>query len=197
MGASSSTFPTTGDRSPSTSSTKRSKVLLTEEQILRETRDIALAVKSVDWTGPLLVATILEGGRPFSTLLTKPFPQTMFTSDELIIKSYANQKLSEPNVVQWLQEPVVGREVLLVDDICDTGETVICAANRLLEEGARSVNLTTLLVRDGTSQVIWDSRLFQHIWFGKSVRAGQFAFGFGMDYNGENRQLREIRYVAS
>jgi hypoxanthine phosphoribosyltransferase len=82
---------------------------------------------------------------------------------------------------------VRGRDVLIVDDILDTGHTLSALVAKLKDLGAAEVKVCVLLQkrREREAAVRAD-------WIGFSI-ADKFVVGYGLDYNGRYRGLREIR----
>lgn len=85
----------------------------------------------------------------------------------------------------WLPE-VAGRDVLLVDDIFDTGQTLSRLLDRVRDLGPRSVRSAVLLWKEGRQQVPLtpDYHCFRI--------PDEFVVGYGLDYNNEFRQLPYI-----
>jgi hypoxanthine phosphoribosyltransferase len=85
-----------------------------------------------------------------------------------------------------LMPDLAGRDVLLVDDIFDTGRTLVRLKQELADSGAASVQTAVLLWKEGRSQVEMtpDYHGF-HI-------PNQFVIGYGLDYNDDYRHLPMI-----
>ena len=90
--------------------------------------------------------------------------------------------------VSWLplRDRIEGREVLIVEGIVDTGETCAVLSERLLELGAASVEVCALL--DKPSRRTHDVK---PTYIGFEV-PDVFVVGYGMDYNGAYRSLRDV-----
>jgi hypoxanthine phosphoribosyltransferase len=82
---------------------------------------------------------------------------------------------------------VRGREVLIVDDILDTGRTLSALAAKLESLGAAEVKICVLLEKQRTHEMP-----IRADWTGFPI-ADEFVVGYGLDYNGRYRQLQEIR----
>ena len=87
-----------------------------------------------------------------------------------------------------LMPDVSGRDVLVVDDIFDTGHTLVGLRARLSEHGARSVRSAVLLFKLGRQEVD-----YQPEYVGFEI-PDHFVVGYGMDYRDEYRHLP---YVAA
>ena len=93
--------------------------------------------------------------------------------------------------VGWLppRDRIEGREVLIVDGIVDTGETCVALSERLSELGAASIDVCALL--DKPSRRTHDVKA---TYIGFEV-PDVFVVGYGMDYDGAYRNLRDVRVL--
>jgi hypoxanthine phosphoribosyltransferase len=81
---------------------------------------------------------------------------------------------------------LTGRDVLLLDDILDTGKTLTRVVARLLDRGAASVKVGVLLRKIGRQEVP-----FEPDFTGFTI-PDRFVVGYGLDYNDEYRHLPHI-----
>jgi len=86
-----------------------------------------------------------------------------------------------------LRDATRGRDVLIVDDILDTGRTLHALATRLQALGAADVKICVLLEKERTHEMP-----IRADWTGFRI-ADEFVIGYGLDHEGRYRQLREIR----
>ena len=111
--------------------------------------------------------------------------------DLIRLSSYGNDRQSSGNirVVQDLQLPVDGRDVLVVEDIIDTGLTVSFLLEYLKKKNPASLRLCTLLDKPSgrKTQVEID-------YLGLVV-PGKFVIGYGLDYDEQYRNLPDIWYL--
>src|SRR5690606_5895029 len=82
---------------------------------------------------------------------------------------------------------IKGREVIIVEDIIDTGNTLKFLLDRITEKGPASVSICTLLLKP--------AKLKQH--FDNIAYVGfeipdDFVVGYGMDFNGLGRNLKDV-----
>ncbi len=82
-----------------------------------------------------------------------------------------------------------GRHVLLVDDICDTGLTLLKLHNVFLQEGAKSVNSVVLIHREV------DESKYEPTIGAFSYTGDQWFVGYGLDDEGKNRTLPDIYII--
>lgn len=138
---------------------------------------------------PLLIC-VLNGAFPFAADLFRALDidaQITF----IRLKSYEGTK-SEGTVkeIVGLQEDIAGRDVIVVEDIIDTGNTMARLLSDLREKGPASVRVATLLFKPEAlrSDVKAD-------YVGFSIPS-KFIIGFGLDLDGIGRNLQDI-YVLS
>jgi hypoxanthine phosphoribosyltransferase len=86
---------------------------------------------------------------------------------------------------------LTGRDVLIIDDILDTGQTLSRVAAELKQRGAASVRVAVLLHKQGRQQVD-----FTADYVGFPI-PDVFVVGYGLDYNDEHRHLPHIAVITS
>jgi hypoxanthine phosphoribosyltransferase len=164
------------------------RVLFTEEQIDRRIREIGAQI-SVDYKGrDLKLICVLKGAVFFLTALARAI-EIPVKIDFLAISSFSNQA-GAPGLVRIAKDldyRIEGEDVLLVEDIVDTGLTARYLLQTLSARGPNSMNLCTLL--DRTCRRIVQApvkyRCFEI--------PDHFVIGFGLDY----KQLyRNLQYIA-
>ena len=137
-------------------------------------------------TDPLLVG-VMDGAMCFLVDLMREFPRSVDVATARV-QSY-NGTQSGEITVEWLpsRQDVEGRHVLLVEDIVDTGATVATLSQHLIDLGAPSVEVCALL--DKPSRRIHDLEV---AYSGFDI-PDVFVVGYGLDYNGAYRNLRDVR----
>lgn len=88
---------------------------------------------------------------------------------------------------------VKGKHVLLIEDIVDTGDTVRRVAELLKQYGAKSVEVITLLLREGTRR----PPAVDVLNYGLMLDGESFVVGYGLDYNSCYRTLNYIAELIS
>ena len=164
------------------------RVLFTEEQVESRVREVAAEISLRYHGRDLKLIGVLKGSIFFLTALARHISVPV-KIDLLAISSFANQKGS-PGVVRIskdLDDSIEGEDVMLVEDIVDTGFTSRYLLQSLAARGPSSLSLCTLLDRNTRRivQVPVDYRCFEI--------PDRFVVGFGLDY----RQLyRNLGYIA-
>jgi hypoxanthine phosphoribosyltransferase len=164
------------------------RVLFTEEEINRRIRQVAGEI-SADYAGrELKLVGVLKGSVFFLTALARELT-VLVTVDFLGISSFAHSQ-APPGMVRIskdLDESIEGEEVLLVEDIIDTGFTTRYLLQHLSGRAPKSLAVCTLLDRTPRRivQIPLDYRCFEI--------PDRFVVGFGLDYH---QLYRNLKYVA-
>ena len=160
------------------------RVLFTEEQIDARIREVADEI-SRRYAGRVLkLVGVLKGSVFFLTALARRI-EAPVKVDFLAISSFSN-KSGAPGVVRIakdLDESIENEDVLLVEDIVDTGFTLRYLLQTLAGRGPNSLAVCTFLDRNSRRivQVPVDYRCFEI--------PDRFVVGFGLDYNQLYRNL--------
>jgi hypoxanthine phosphoribosyltransferase len=164
------------------------RVLFTEEQIARRIQEVAAEI-SRDYQGKTVkLVGVLKGSIFFLTALARHI-ELPVKIDFLSISSFSN-KSGAPGVVRIakdLDEGIEGEEVLLVEDIVDTGFTLRYLLQTLAGRAPNSLYVCTFLDRKSRRivQVPVRYRCFEI--------PDRFVVGFGLDHN---QLYRNLGYVA-
>lgn len=162
------------------------KPFLTVEQIQRKVRELAERI-SDDYDGKDLVAVgILKGAFIFFSDIVR-MVRVPLAIDFLIASSYLKDGSSgEVKMHYDIREDIAGKDVLLIEDIVDTGITLNYIRERILLRGPRSLRICTFLDKRKCRQV--DVPL-DYVGF---EIPGEFVVGYGLDYDNKYRNLPYI-----
>lgn len=164
------------------------KIVLTEEQIKQKVAEAAAWLdKRYAGKKPLFIS-VLKGSVMFFCDLVRAM-ETPVQMDFMMVSSYGDgtQTSGAPKIVMDLTMPVAGRDVVLVEDIVDSGYTLQRMHRLINERGAASFTIVTLLNKQGRRKV--------------DVKADytcfdvgdDFIVGYGLDYA---QQYRNLPYVG-
>ena len=165
---------------------KSFETYLDEKTILERIKEIAAAI-SKDYKGrrPLFIA-ILNGSFMFASDL---FKHLEIEAELCFIKlaSYNGMK-SSGNVVTsiGLEDDLFGKEVIIVEDIVDTGKTLHNFLPKLLHQQPKSLKIASLLHK---SEATAYPLTLDYVGFDIPDK---FVVGYGLDYDGLGRNLKEI-----
>ena len=140
-----------------------------------------------------LVVSVLKGSFVFAADLIRALSRTGadWSMDFLTLSSYgtATETTGSVKVVRDIVDDVRGRDVLLVDDILESGYTLSFAKDLLLERGAKRVSICTLLDKPAKRRTKLDADFV-------GFQAGdEFLVGYGLDWAHRFRGLPYIGVV--
>ncbi|MCI7796797.1 MAG: hypoxanthine phosphoribosyltransferase [Lachnospiraceae bacterium] len=167
------------------------RVLLEEEQVDKRIREVAEQI-SRDYAGKQIhMICILKGGVFFTCELAKRVTVPV-SLDFMSVSSYGSGTESSGvvRIVKDLDESIEGKEVLIVEDIIDSGRTLAYLIEMLKKRNPKSIHLCTLLdkpERRVKKQVTVDYTCF--------TIPDEFVVGYGLDYDQKYRNLPYIGVV--
>ncbi len=169
------------------------RVMITEEEIDRRTREIAEMITR-DYAGRTVHrVTVLKGGVYFMTMLSKRIAESVPVElDFMSVSSYGADTKSSGvvRIVKDLDEPLLGKDVLVVEDIIDSGRTLYYLLDMLKGRQPASLKLCTLL--DKPDRRVRDVKVD---YTGFEIE-DRFVVGCGMDYAQKYRNLPYIGEVV-
>ena len=164
------------------------RILLTEDQIARRVAELAASLHN-DYTGrdPLLVG-VLTGAVVFLADLMRHLPLPV-SVDFIQVASYGDATVSsgQVRVLKDLQRPVAGRDVLVVEDIVDTGRSLRFITDHLAAGNPRSLKVCAFLDKPSRREVD-----VQIDYLGFEI-PDFFVVGYGLDFA---QKYRNLPYVA-
>ncbi|MFA7267396.1 MAG: hypoxanthine phosphoribosyltransferase [Candidatus Nanopelagicales bacterium] len=171
----------------SDSSVKYSRVLLTEEQITAKVKELAAAVDA-DYEGEdLLLVGVLKGAMMIMADLSREL-KTSVEIDWMAVSSYGSGVTSS-GVVRILKDldiSIEGRNVLIVEDVLDSGLTLRWLVRSLQARQPKSLKLLTLLRKP---EAVRNEVDVAYVGFDIP---NDFVVGYGMDQGEKLRNLRSI-----
>ncbi len=168
------------------------RVLFTEEQVNQRIREVAAEISAKYQGRDLKLIAVLKGAVFFLTALARAI-EIPLKIDFLAISSFGNHARGTegaPGMVRIskdLDQPIQGEDILLVEDIVDTGFTARFLLQTLAGREPRSIGLCTLLDRTVRRivQVPVDYRCFEI--------PDRFVVGCGLDFQ---QRYRNLGYIA-
>lgn len=166
-----------------------SEVLITHEQI-QEMLDRLAAELNRDYAGrPLVVVGILTGAFIFCSDLIRRLEMPVIV-DFMQVSSYVGE-ISTGNlkIKKDMSYDIAGKDVLIVEDIIDTGRTLALLKEQLLKRGPASLKICTAFDKP-------DRRVTELVpdYNGITI-PDKFIVGYGLDLDGEYRNYDDIRVV--
>ena len=174
-----------------TSGSDIEKVIATHEEILARLQELARKVEA-DYQGrDLLLIGVLKGAvmtmADFSRAL-----QRHVEMDWMAVSSYGSGTKSSGvvRILKDLDRDITGREVLIIEDIVDTGLTLSWLKSNLESRGAKSVEILTMLRKPEAAKVEVEVK---YVGFDIPI---EFVVGYGLDFNEKYRNLDFIGVLA-
>ena len=163
------------------------RVLVSEDDLRKRVQELASEI-SGDYgdRNPLLLC-VLKGGYMFLADLTR-YLTIPHTIDFMAISSYGDSTESTGvvRILKDLERDITGRDVLIVEDIIDTGHTLSYLLENLRVRQPASLRICTLLSKPSRRQVRLD---IDYIGF---EIPNEFVIGYGLDFAEQYRNLRFI-----
>ncbi|MGN0213923.1 MAG: hypoxanthine phosphoribosyltransferase [Muribaculaceae bacterium] len=165
---------------------------ITRQEIAAQVKRVAAEINDdLDGDDAPLFICVLNGAFIFAADLYREvnLPHSQITF--IRYKSYDGMCSSgELRQLMGLQEDIEGRNVIVIEDIVDTGTTAAELMNVLVEHNPKSIKLATLLFKPNSiiNQVLPD-------YVGFNIPS-KFIIGYGLDLDGEARNLSDI-YILS
>lgn len=167
-------------------------VLISKEQLDRRIAEIGKEITK-DYEGRNVVLVgILKGAMPFLCDLMRQIDLPV-TLDTMCVSSYGNSTISSGsvNIKKDLDKDIHGKDVIVVEDIIDTGITMAALVPLLKQRGAASVELAICLDKKERREKDVDVK-----YVGFTV-PDEFIVGYGCDYAEKYRNLPEVCTLKS
>lgn len=159
------------------------KVLVTETQLQERVAELGRQI-TADYAGkPLLLVGVLKGAAVFMADLMRAIDLDVET-DYLVVSSYGlNTKAGELTFGKDLSVDIAGRDVLIVEDMIDTGSTMHRLLEVLAERQPRSLAVASLLSKPSRREKEVKAK-----YIGFEV-PNEFVVGYGLDFAEKYRNL--------
>jgi hypoxanthine phosphoribosyltransferase len=167
------------------------EVLVTGEQIDVRVAEMAAELDKKYEGKDVLLVGVLKGAVMFMADLSRAM-QIPVTMDWMAVSSYGSgtQSSGVVRILKDLDADVLGRHVLIVEDIIDSGLTLSWLIANLKARGAASVEIAALLRKPAAAKVEVDVMLV-----GFDI-PNEFVVGYGLDYAERYRTLRGVAILA-
>lgn len=166
------------------------EIILTQDQIISRTKELATDISNyyANNDSTVILLGILKGCIPFLAQFIMHLTIEC-EIDFMAIASFngATEATSAPQIKMDLNQDITNRDILIIEDIIESGSSLLMLRDYLFLKGARSVKMVTLLDKFAGRKVDLNAD-----WTGFKVPQ-QFLVGYGLDYK---EQLRNLPYVA-
>lgn len=163
------------------------RVLLSEDEIREKVRELGGKITADYKNSNLMLVTVLKGAVVFLADLMRQI-DVPAEIDFMVVSSYGSGVKSSGvvKIVKDLDVPLAGKDILIVEDILDSGLTLSHIKELLESRGPRSIRIATLLDKPSRRKVD-----LQADYIGFSV-PDEFVIGYGLDYDEKYRNLPYI-----
>lgn len=153
------------------------KVLISKEEITKRVEELGAEITQDYRDKDLMLVGILKGAAIFMSELSQNIKLPILM-DFMAVTSYGQSSIStgEVRIIKDLDFSVEGKDVLIVEDIIDTGLTLAYLTDSLKKRGANSVKIVTLLDKPDRRNVK------VHIDYLGFEVPDEFIVGYGLDY---------------
>ena len=163
------------------------RVLLSADQLALRVRELGAEITNDYADGDLVVLGVLKGAAMFITDLAREI-ELPLELEFMALSSYgaATKSSGVVRIMKDLDAPIEGRDVLVAEDMVDTGLTLSYLLANLAERNPRSLNVCALLVKPEAHKVEIDVK-----YAGFKI-PNEFIVGYGLDYNERFRGLPDL-----
>ena len=163
------------------------RVLLSEDEIREKVRELGGKITADYKNSNLMLVTVLKGAVVLLADLMRQI-DVPAEIDFMVVSSYGSGVKSSGvvKIVKDLDVPLAGKDILIVEDILDSGLTLSYIKELLESRGPRSIRIATLLDKPSRRKVD-----LQADYIGFSV-PDEFVIGYGLDYDEKYRNLPYI-----
>ena len=168
---------------------KKIKVLISNNKIKNKVKKIAQQINKDFKNKKLVVVSVLTGSVVFCSDIIRNL-DVDFELDFIRVASYRGKKSS--GKIKFLcdvVEDIKDKDVLLVEDICDSGRTLSYVKDLFIKRKANSVKICTFI-----NKKVEKFKNIKIDYFGFEID-NEFIVGYGLDYNGKYRGLPYIGVI--
>lgn len=165
------------------------KVLITEQEIASRTRELAKQIQREYNNEEIVIVCILKGATFFAVELAKRIESDTII-DFMKVSSYeGTESTGKINFTLDISEDITGKNVLIVEDIVDTGRTLAYVKKYLESKNPKSVKICTMLNKKERRVIDLNP---EYVAFDIPDK---FVIGYGLDYDEKYRNLPYVGYL--
>jgi hypoxanthine phosphoribosyltransferase len=162
--------------------------VLNTDAIARRVADVAKQISADYQDADLVIVGVLKGALIFMADLIRQLTLNTFVIDFVRVASYGDglETSGEVRVICDAETDICGKDVLIVEDIVDTGLTLAKLCRHLKKRGPRTIKICTLIDKPERRQIDLKTDYVCH-----HIESG-FLVGYGLDYAEAYRNLPGI-----
>ncbi len=162
------------------------EVLITEEEIQNKVKELGERITEDYRDKDLFLLGILKGAVPFMADIMRKIDLDL-EYDFMDVSSYqGTRSMGEVRILKDISTSIVGKDILIVEDIIDTGITLSYLTKVLKSRGANSIEIVTMLSKPSRRKIDLPVK-----YNGYEIE-DHFVIGYGMDYDEKYRALPYI-----
>lgn len=164
---------------------------ITEEELKSRTKELAAQI-SADYQGKeVLMVSILKGAVVFLTDLMREVQDLDVKIDFMVVSSYGDgtESSGRVKIVKDLSVDIAGKDVLIVEDILDSGNTLSKVVEILRGRGVNSLKIVSLLDKPARHTHVVP------VEYTGFVIPDKFVVGYGLDYQERHRHLPYVGVI--
>ena len=162
------------------------EVLFTEEEIQNKVKELGEKITEDYRDKDLFLLGILKGAVPFMADIMRKIDLDL-EYDFMDVSSYqGTRSMGEVRILKDISTSIAGKDILIVEDIIDTGITLSCLTKVLKSRGANSIEIVTMLSKPSRRKIDLPVK-----YNGYEIE-DYFVIGYGMDYGEKYRALPYI-----
>lgn len=166
------------------------KILIKEDEIINRSKELAKEIKEHFNNEPIVMICILKGSIMFFCELSKHLKDIEAEFEFMICSSYEGTKTTGiVRIDKDIDRSIEGKNVLIVEDIIDTGYTLNYVTKLLKDRLPKKLSICTMLDKPQRRMVDVD------VDFVGFEIEDKFVIGYGLDYDQKYRQLPYVAYV--
>lgn len=169
---------------------KELEILISEEKIKERIKNLSDEIKKEFSEDELIAIGILKGSFIFFADLVRELGNNL-KIDFVVVSSYFDRMESSQNIVfkKDIETDIEGKNVLLIDDIIDTGRTLKALVEIFKKKNPKKLKTCVLLDKKERREVNYDADFV-----GFEI-PDKFVVGYGLDWGEEGRTLKDIYFV--
>lgn len=167
------------------------EILISEDEINSRVLEIADAINNKYKNEELLVVGILKGSFVFMSDLIKRLNMPL-EIDFMIVSSYSGtESTGNVNIIKDINNDITNKNILLVEDIVDTGLTLSNVRNLLFNRNPKNIEICTLIDKKVRRKVELEAD-----YVGFNI-GNEFIIGYGLDLDEKYRNLPYIGKIVN
>lgn len=161
-------------------------IMFSEEHVTETIKNVAGQINADYGKQPVHLIGVLRGAAPFLCELSKYLSMPV-TIDFIQVKSYDGTSSSELQEVMGISDSITGKNVIIIEDIIDSGKTLKYLKELFVKDNPKSLKICVLLNKPSRRVVE-----IEPDYCGEDI-PDLFVVGYGLDYD---QKYRNLPYIA-